>query len=554
MLSLSRGDRGLGRLEVVFFSTAVGMSTVSLYTFGIGVLGFLQSRWLFLVPGAVVAAVGAYRLWRGAAGIAGANWRPGAACENSPGRPKLGPSPDRCASGRNDAAPMRWLWWGVPFTLVIVLAGTLTPFEFDVLEYHLQVPKEFYQQGRIDFLPHNVYGNMPLASEMLSLAAMAALGDWWFGALVGKTVIVLALPSTALGLFAAGRRLVSATSGMVAALVFISIPWVARVSSLGLVEGVSALFLWGTAYAVLLWWRDEAENRMPRTLLVGFLAGTAAACKYPNVIFVLLPAAAVVGIARGAQRTGGNMTMLRPRRPARRGQLGCAPVACFLLAAGIACAVVRQKLGANRQSGLSAGVQHFRRSHAHPGIGRPMAAGPSSAGLWRATGRRLGGERRVAQSLAESLDAAVGPAGRRSARAIAAWLGAGRVCRFSCASGGCLRIASIASGCRLPVLAFLAGLASAQGPFALALAGEVCWRCLAVNLLLIVAGGGGDTSYFVSLPRLLEDPTRVHYWYRYLNEHVAQTKSCSQSGCDRFRSEDAGPLLHGFRPRSFRDR
>ena len=138
---------------------------------------------------------------------------------------------------------------GAPFVVVIALGGTLTPVDFDVREYHLQVPKEFYQNGRIGFLRHNVYGNMPLGSEMLCLAAMALTGDWWFGALVGKTVMALAALLTAAGLFAAGQRLVSTTAGVVAALTYISIPWIVRVSTLGLIEGMSAFYLWGTIFS-----------------------------------------------------------------------------------------------------------------------------------------------------------------------------------------------------------------------------------------------------------------------------------------------------------------
>ena len=38
---------------------------------------------------------------------------------------------------------------------------------YDVLEYHLQVPREFLQAGRVEFLPHNVYSQYPLGVEML---------------------------------------------------------------------------------------------------------------------------------------------------------------------------------------------------------------------------------------------------------------------------------------------------------------------------------------------------------------------------------------------------
>ena len=170
-------------------------------------------------------------------------------------------------------------------------------------EYHLQVPKEFYQYGRIDFLPHNVYGNMPLGARCSAWRPWPLTGDWWFGALVGKTVIALAAPLTALGLFAAGH--VSSAPSPVSwrRLTYISIPWIVRVSTLGLIEGMSALYLWGTDLRrrALVARLTEAKT-LPRLLLAGFLAGSAAACKYPNVLFCFLP-----GFSGGAPcARGGN--------------------------------------------------------------------------------------------------------------------------------------------------------------------------------------------------------------------------------------------------------
>ncbi len=67
----------------------------------------------------------------------------------------------------------------------IMLGAWVPPSEFDVLEYHLQAPKEFFRT----FVPHNIYANMPLGAEMHSLAAMTLLGtyDGWLGAMVGKS-------------------------------------------------------------------------------------------------------------------------------------------------------------------------------------------------------------------------------------------------------------------------------------------------------------------------------------------------------------------------------
>ena len=78
-----------------------------------------------------------------------------------------------------------------PFLVIMLLGSMLPAIDFDVLEYHLQGPKEYYQAGRISFLPHNVYTNMPFGVEMLHLLGMEVLGDWWWGGLVGQFMVAL---------------------------------------------------------------------------------------------------------------------------------------------------------------------------------------------------------------------------------------------------------------------------------------------------------------------------------------------------------------------------
>ena len=187
VMGLLRIDRGLARLEATFFSCCVGTSAVSLYTLGVGLSGGLHARWLFLAPAGVVTAAAIFRLWRLRQALA----LPGAVREGSRAGDRLvGGSHAHDSLATSTAAEAanarRWLCWALPFSLAIVLAGTLPPVDFDVREYHLQVPKEFYLAGRIGFLPHNVYGNMPLGTEMLSLAAIAAVGDWWTGGARGQ--------------------------------------------------------------------------------------------------------------------------------------------------------------------------------------------------------------------------------------------------------------------------------------------------------------------------------------------------------------------------------
>src|SRR5262249_5854214 len=160
-----------------------------------------------------------------------------------------------------------WTWLAVPFAVFIVLGGMLPPVEFDVREYHLQAPKEFYQLGRIQFLPHNVYANMALGSEMHSLLGMVLIGDWWKGALVGKTVQSLFASLAALAMLAAGQRWFSSSAGSLAGLIYLSTPWVLMISTTGLIDGVVAFYALATLYALWLA-SDYPAHRRPLGVLV----------------------------------------------------------------------------------------------------------------------------------------------------------------------------------------------------------------------------------------------------------------------------------------------
>lgn len=275
-------------LERFLFACGIGLNAISLYMLALGLAGAMN-RWLLIVPAICVAA---WSLWQFASGRAKA---PSGQTQSQPAL-------------TDDGISARWLWLAAPFVAAIVLGGMLPPMDFDVREYHLQAPKEFYQNGKIAFLPHNVYGNMPLGAEMFSLMGMVLLGDWWLGALVGKTVIAAFAPLTALALFAAGRRFASSGAGVIAAVLYLSIPWVSVVSASGLIEGVLAFYLLMSFYAVLLWrqW-PVADGATPRgsterdlyLAVAGFCSGGAVSCKYPAAVFVAAPLLLYVACTSG---------------------------------------------------------------------------------------------------------------------------------------------------------------------------------------------------------------------------------------------------------------
>ena len=261
----------------------------------------------------------------------------------------------------------------------------LPPTEFDVCEYHLQAPKEFYQRGEIAFLPHNVYANMALGAEMLSLLGMTIVRDWWWGALVGKTVIAAFTPLCALGLLAAGRRfystscrrgrgpglhldplvdqhlLLSQRQRLVVGhdrrgIRLLPVPGVVRPAAIARQRTDSLQQL---PNAPPLQWggfsRDAElpeSHPMPLVALAGYLAGGAVATKYPAVLFVLIPMAiwTLVGRSwrkesrmdrRSAARDLPEVEPLTPTppllNPEPRHLNPLAALAVFLLAAALGC-------------------------------------------------------------------------------------------------------------------------------------------------------------------------------------------------------------------------
>ena len=187
ILDALRVDRLLSSGEQIVFSLAIGTNLLSLLTLAFGLAGQMH-RWWFVGVTLLAIAVSACR-WP--------HWKVNMA---------LG-------KGTSDGWGRLALWVAVPFTLLILLGGMLPPWHFDVREYHLQVPKEWYLQGSIDFLPHNVYGNMTLGASMHALLGMMLLSGpdaWWWGALVGKTVLAAFAPLTAWAVFLMGQRFLRA--------------------------------------------------------------------------------------------------------------------------------------------------------------------------------------------------------------------------------------------------------------------------------------------------------------------------------------------------------
>ncbi len=175
---------------------------------------------------------------------------------------------------------------------VLNLAGALAPpFEYDELEYHLGALADYQRAGRIVFLPHNFYSNMPQLTEMLYLLAKTTTSDiaakllhWLFGLLAAAAVYGLA------------QRLWSKAAGLTAGALFYCTPFVQDLSQTARIDLATAFFA-TLGFGALVLWMEEQENR-DLIWLSALGVGGAIATKWPSIAVVLLPSAAALACRR----------------------------------------------------------------------------------------------------------------------------------------------------------------------------------------------------------------------------------------------------------------
>jgi hypothetical protein len=191
---------------------------------------------------------------------------------------------------------IRWLWL-LPIAVLTVdcicallppgLLWGDEPNGYDVVEYHLQVPREWYELGRIVPLTHNVFSYFPFNVEMHYLLAMAARHGPWAGMYLAQLMHVgfIALAVVAVYALIAEHSRAAAT---VAAVVMAMTPWCGLLGAVAYDEG--GMLLWGTlAIGLLL---------RGNVLLAGLMAGFACGAKWTAVPIVLIAAPFAAGLMR----------------------------------------------------------------------------------------------------------------------------------------------------------------------------------------------------------------------------------------------------------------
>jgi len=171
--------------------------------------------------------------------------------------------------------------------LLFMLAGLfLPPLDYDVVEYHLGAPARYLAEGRVVYLPGNVYSNFPFNIEMLYFFALSAFGGTPFGVYVAKMINFFLAVLTALAIFRIGQKFFSPVCGALSAAIYITTPWVFVVSIKAYVTQGWAFYTALCLLAFLSYLEGAGRNKY--VILAGITAGLAAGCKYPAVLYLVL--------------------------------------------------------------------------------------------------------------------------------------------------------------------------------------------------------------------------------------------------------------------------
>ncbi len=213
----------------------------------------------------------------------------------------------------------------VPIAMLIVSAtfppGTLWATEargYDVMEYHLQLPREYLEYGSTAPLSHNVYSFFPANMEMLYLLvtqlAQAVIGDgshlWGTFPAQFLHVVFMLLTTAAIALCPTRRLAADAATGATgraaAVLLFLGVPWTIVTGSLAYNEG--GMLLFGTLALVLALGGTRpvtpsvdavppgpvALPAISRGILIGLFLGLAVGCKLTAGFFFAVPAGVIL--------------------------------------------------------------------------------------------------------------------------------------------------------------------------------------------------------------------------------------------------------------------
>jgi hypothetical protein len=189
-------------------------------------------------------------------------------------------------------AGMSWLWLVPVVSLAIVAVAAsvmpgqlwkpLDPHPYDVVSYHLQVPREWYEAQRIVPLLHNVFSFFPFNVEIQFLLLMHVMG----GPLNAMYACqFMSLFFTVLMVIAVAGAISQDGEPVIGAAIASVVPWVMMLAGVGYVESGLLLYTTLAIAWTLVPGRDAGRAEMA---LAGMMAGFACGAKITAVPMVLL--------------------------------------------------------------------------------------------------------------------------------------------------------------------------------------------------------------------------------------------------------------------------
>lgn len=243
---------------------AAGLGLLAVLTLLIGLLGLLF-RPLVITLVVALALVGGFALLAAlrATNVARQPWAPAAA--TWPPRLLLG---------------LLLLLGGSSLLWILLTHSLVPPIDWDVLAYHLDLPKRYVENHRVVYVPDNASSNWPLNLEMLFTLALS------FGSDLAANLTILGMVTlTACGLLLVARRLFDDRAGAVAVALFLTVPTVKRLGGVAMVDAAMGLFVLGAAYSFERW---AAGRQRGWLVLCAIFCGLLAGSKLTGAGFAIL--------------------------------------------------------------------------------------------------------------------------------------------------------------------------------------------------------------------------------------------------------------------------
>ena len=162
----------------------------------------------------------------------------------------------------------------------LLLRAATPPYSPDEGIYQLAVPKLFVEQGRIFPTYDNFSGNMPMLIHMHYVVCLMAKAE-----IAAKIFSLLMAATTALTLYAFGKRFFGRVTGVFALFSFFAAGMIVEVAVTARIDVTLAGMLFATTYALIVWLETQSRSWF---YIAGIFGGFSLSLKYSAALWLLL--------------------------------------------------------------------------------------------------------------------------------------------------------------------------------------------------------------------------------------------------------------------------